>query len=281
MIKKIKLDKIHANLNNPYKFKDDEMEVLMDSIKEYGIIQPLLVRKEENDTYEIISGHRRFLAATRLELKDVPVDVLEISKDEADILLVDSNLHRENISISEKAFAYKLKFEALKNQGKRTDLTSSQVGTKLRTDEEMAKAVGESRNQIQRYIRLTNLFPELLQLVDDGKIAFTVAVELSYLSKDEQTQLYETIQSEDCTPSLSQAQQMKKLSQTEDLDADKIFEIMTQPKANQKETFKVPLDKVKEIYPRIQTVKDAEDFISKACQYYARYLMRQRDRGDR
>ncbi len=281
MSKKVKLEKIHTNENNPYKFRDDEMEALMESIKEYGIIQPLLVRKEENDTYEIISGHRRFLAATRLELKDVPVDVLEISKDEADVLLVDSNLHRENISISEKAFAYKLKFEALKNQGKRTDLTSSQVGTKLRTDEEMAKAVGESRNQIQRYIRLTRLLPELLSIIDNGKIAFTVAVELSYLSKDEQAKLYETIQSEECTPSLSQAQQMKKLSQTEDLDADKIFEIMTQPKANQKEVFKMPLEKVKAFNSKITTTKEAEDFITKACEYYARYLNRMRDRGDR
>ncbi len=277
MSKKIKLDKIHANLNNPYKFKDDEMEALMESIKEYGIIQPLLVRKEENDTYEIISGHRRFLAATRLELKDVPVDILDISKDEADILLVDSNLHRENISISEKAFAYKLKFDALKHQGK----TLSQVATKSDTATEIGKEAKESRDQVYRYIRLTRLLPELLNMVDDSKIAFTVAIELSYLSKDEQAKLYETIQSEDCTPSLSQAQQMKKLSQTEDLSADKIFEIMTQPKANQKEVFKMPLDKVKEIYPRIQTVKDAEDFISNACQYYARYLMRQRDRGDR
>ncbi len=277
MSKKVKLEKIHTNTNNPYKFKDDEMEALIESIKEYGIIQPLLVRKEENDTYEIISGHRRFLAATRLELKDVPVDVLEISKDEADILLVDSNLHRENISISEKAFAYKLKLDAMNRQGERTDLTCGQVGHKSREDVSQT----ESGRQIQRYIRLTNLSPELLQLVDEGKIAFTVAVELSYLSQDEQTQLYETIQSEDCTPSLSQAQQMKKLSQTEDLSVDKIFEIMTQPKANQKEVFKMPLEKVKEYSPRVQTVKDAEDFISKACQYYARYLMRQRDRGDR
>ncbi len=277
MSKKVKLEKIHANLNNPYKFRVDEMETLMESIKEYGIIQPLLVRKEENDTYEIISGHRRFLAATRLELKDVPVDILDVSKDEADVLLVDSNLHRENISISEKAFAYKLKFEALKHQGK----TLSQVATKSDTATEIGKKAKESRDQVYRYIRSTNLLPEILALADNGKIAFTVAVELSYLSQDEQTQLYETIQSEDCTPSLSQAQQMKKLSQTEDLNMDKILEIMTQPKANQKKTFKVPLDKVKEIYPRIQTVKDAEDFISKACQYYARYLMRQRDRGDR
>ncbi len=281
MSKKIKLDKIHANLNNPYKFKDDEMEALMESIKAYGIIQPLLVRKEENDTYEIISGHRRFLAATRLELKDVPVNVLEISKDEADILLVDSNLHRENISISEKAFAYKLKLDAMNRQGERTDLTSSQVGTKLRTDEEMAKAVGESRNQIQRYIRLTRLLPEILRIADNGKIAFTVAVELSYLSKDEQTKLYETIQSEDCTPSLAQAQQMKKLSQTEDLSVDKIFEIMTQPKANQKEVFKMPMEKMRKLAPYAETNKEVEDYITKACEYYTRYLQRQRDRGGR
>ncbi len=277
MSKKVKLEKIHTNLNNPYKFRDDEMEILMESIKEYGIIQPLLVRKEENNTYEIISGHRRFLAATRLELKDVPVDVLEISKEEADILLVDSNLHRENISISEKAFAYKLKFDALKHQGK----TLSQVATKSDTATEIGKEAKESRDQVYRYIRLTRLLPELLTLADNGKIAFTVAVELSYLSKDEQAKLYETIQSEDCTPSLSQAQQMKKLSQTEDLDADKIFEIMTQPKANQKEVFKMPLEKVKAYSPKVTTIKEAEEFITKACDYYAKYLKRVRDRGDR
>ncbi len=277
MPKKIKLDKIHTNLNNPYKFRDDEMDALMESIKEYGIIQPLLVRKEENDTYEIISGHRRFLAATRLQLKDVPVDVLEISKDEADILLVDSNLHRENISLSEKAFAYKLKFEALKHQGK----TLSQVATKSDTATEIGKEAKESRDQVYRYIRLTRLLPEILSMIDNGKIAFTVAVELSYLSKDEQTKLYETIQSEECTPSLSQAQQMKKLSQTEDLSVDKIFEIMTQPKANQKGVFKMPLEKVRAYSPKITTVKEAEEFITKACDYYAKYLKRMRDRGDR
>ncbi len=277
MSKKIKLDKIHANLNNPYKFRDDEMEALMESIKEYGIIQPLLVRKEENDTYEIISGHRRFLAATNLGIKEVPVEVIEITKDEADILLVDSNLHRENISISEKAFAYKLKFEALKHQGR----TLSQVATKSDTATEIGKEAKESRDQVYRYIRLTRLLPEILRMADNGKIAFTVAVELSYLSKDEQTQLYETIQSEECTPSLSQAQQMKKLSQTEDLSVDKIFEIMTQPKANQKEVFKMPLEKVKEYSPRVQTMKEAEEFIKKACDYYAKYLKRARDRGDR
>ncbi len=280
MSKKVKLEKIHTNENNPYKFRDDEMEALMESIKEYGIIQPLLVRKEENDTYEIISGHRRFLAATKLELKDVPVDVLEISKDEANILLVDSNLHRENISISEKAFAYKLKFEALKNQGKRTDLTSVQVAPKLAT-EQIADDAGTSKDTIKRYIRLTKLLPEILSMADNGKIAFTVAVELSYLTKEEQTNLLETIKSEDCTPSLAQAQQIKKLSQTEDLSVDKIFEIMTQPKANQKEVFKMPLEKVKEYSPRVQTMKEAEEFISKACEYYAKYLKRVRDRGDR
>ncbi len=277
MSKKIKLDKIHANLNNPYKFKDDEMDVLMESIKEYGIIQPLLVRKEENDTYEIISGHRRFLAATKLELKDVPVDVLEISKDEADILLVDSNLHRENISISEKAFAYKLKYEAMKRQGQRHDLTCGQVGHKSRDDVSNT----ESGRQIQRYINLTNLTPDLLKLVDDGKIAFTVAVNLSYLSKDEQNNLFETIQSEDCTPSLSQSHEMRKASIDGNLDMDTIFRIMTKPKANQKEMFKMPLEKVKTFNSKITTTKEAEDFIQKACEYYARYLKRSRDRGDR
>ncbi len=280
MSKKIKLDKIHTNINNPYKFKDDEMEVLMESIKEYGIIQPLLVRKEENDTYEIISGHRRFLAATRLEMKYVPVEVLEISKEEADILLVDSNLHRENISISEKAFAYKLKFEALKNQGKRTDLTSVQVAPKLAT-EQIADDAGTSKDTIKRYIRLTNLSPELLRLVDDGKIAFTVAYNLSYLTKAQQSNLYETIQSEDCTPSLAQALNLRKLAIDNNLDMDSIFNVMTKPKANQKEIFKMPMEKMRKLAPYAETNKEFEDYITKACEYYARYLQRQRDRDSR
>ncbi len=277
-MKTIKLEKLRTNPNNPYKVRDDELEALKESIKLYGVIQPLIVRKDnEADTYEIVSGHRRFLAATQLGLKDVPAEVMEITKNEADILLVDSNLHRENISFSERAFAYKLKFEALKHQGK----TLSQVATRSDTAAEIGKDLNESRDQIYRYIRLTYLVPELLEMVDSGKIASTPAIEISFLTEEQQKHLLETIKSEDCTPSLAQAKQMKKLSHSGMLDMNEIFRIMTVPKPNQKEMFKIPLEKVKALAPKISTAKEAEDFITKACEYYARHLNRQRDKGVR
>ncbi len=275
MIKNIAIEKICPNKDNPYKIREEEMEPLMDSIYQYGIVQPLLVAKiDDTDKYTIISGHRRYLAAVRLCLEEIPAKILEISKDEADILLVDSNLHRENISISEKAFAYKMKFDAIKRQGKRTDLTCGQVGHKSRDD----VSDKESGRQIQRYISLTNLSEDLLNLVDEGRIAFTVAVELSRLKPPEQADLYETIQSEDCTPPLSQAQELKYYSMIYELDSDKIFEIMTKPKANQKEMFKMPMDRVREFSPNITTAQEAEEYITNACEYYARYLQRQRGR---
>ena len=225
----IPTEKIHSFEGHPYKVLDnEEMALLIESIKEQGILSPIIVRpiEEAEKEYEVISGHRRLHAAVKAGMKTVPALIYAISRDEAAIMLVDSNLHREHILPSEKAFAYKLKYEALKSQGKRNDLTSGQVGTKLRTDEEISKNTEDSARQIQRYIRLTNLIPELLDLVDEGKIALTPAVELSYLAEDQQYVLLDTIVEEERTPSFSQAVRFKKLSQTNELDAEQIETIM-------------------------------------------------------
>ncbi len=267
------------NLKNPYKYREEDMKPLEDSIRENGIIQPLMVRKDDKaDVYEIISGHRRFLAATRLEMTEVPVVVLDISKEEADIILVDSNLHREHILHSEKAFAYKMKMDALKKQGKRTDLTSDQVGPKLSADE---VSDTDSASQVKRYIRLTKLIPKLLNMVDDSKISFSVGVELSYLTKTEQTDLFKFIEKELCTPSLSQAQKLKKLSQEGKLSSEEISSIMKQPKANQVVTVKIPDDKISKYLKPTATVKEKEDFLAKAVEYYGKHLQKQKDRGAR
>ncbi len=225
------VNKLRPFENHPFQVKDDdEMDKLVWSILTQGVLTPIVARPLENGEYEVISGHRRLRACQKAGIETVPALIYTLDRDAAAIALVDSNLHREKILPSEKAFAYKLKMDAMSHQG-----TSSQLGTKLRTDEWIAQQSGESRNQVQRYIRLTNLIPEILQMVDDNKIALTPAVELSYLTKQEQRDLLETMESEDCTPSLSQAIQMKKLSQDGELNMDKIFDIMTQPKANQQE----------------------------------------------
>ena len=270
---------IVPNLKNPYKYREEDMKPLEDSIRENGIIQPLMVRKDgKADVYEIISGHRRFLAATRLEMTEVPVVVLNITKEESDIILVDSNLHREHILHSEKAFAYKMKMDALKKQGKRTDLTSDQVGPKLSAGE---ISDTDSASQVKRYIRLTKLIPKLLAIVDENKISFSVGVELSYLTKTEQTDLFKFIEAELCTPSLSQAQNLKKLSQEGKLSSEEISSIMKQPKANQVVTVKIPDDKISKYLKPTATVKEKEDFLAKAVEYYGKHLMRQKDRGAR
>ena len=273
------INKIVPNFKNPYKCREEDMKPLEDSIRENGIIQPLMVRKDDKgDVYEIISGHRRFLAASRLEMTEMPVVVLDISKEEADIILVDSNLHREHILHSEKAFAYKMKMDALKKQGKRTDLTSDQVGPKL-----SAKEVSDedSASQVKRYIRLTKLIPKLLNMVDENKISFSVGVELSYLTKAEQTDLFKFIEKELCTPSLAQAQKLKKLSQEGTLNSEEISSIMKQPKPNQVVTVKIPEDKISKYMKSNATVKEKEDFLAKAVEYYGKHLMRQKDRGAR
>ena len=276
---KMPMSSIVPNFKNPYKCREEDMKPLEDSIRENGIIQPLMVRKDDKaDVYEIISGHRRYLAATRLKLTEVPVVVLDISKEEADIILVDSNLYREHILPSEKAFAYKMKMDALKKQGKRTDLTSDQVGPKLAADE---VSETDSASQVKRYIRLTNLIPKLLSMVDDGKIAFGPAVELSYLTKEQQNFLYEFMQKDLCTPSLSQAQKMKKLAQEGKLYVGEILNIMKQPKANQVQMVKIPEDSINKYMKSNATVKEKEDFLVKAVEYYGKYLQRKKDRGDR
>ena len=271
-MQKLDVTKLKEFENHPYKVKhDDEMEMLIESIKEHGILSPIIVRPLENDEYEIISGHRRLFASKRAGLTEVPALVVEMDRDNAAIALVDSNLHRDNISPSEKAFAYKLKMEAMSRQGHRTDLTSGQLVPKSddnRTSAEIGEAYGESYKTVQRYIRLTYLHPKLLEYVDEGRIAFTPAVELSYLNDIEQQDLIQTIESEDCTPSLSQAVRMKRLSQQGLLDDDKILEIMSEEKANQKERIKIPTERVRKYFPKEFTNTQIEDTIIRLCENY-------------
>lgn len=279
-IENIEITKLHPFEGNPYKVRDDaDMESLEESISEQGIAMPLLVRPLENaeGEYEIISGHRRLFAARRLGLKEVPVIVYDISREDAIVMLVDSNLFREHVLPSEKAFAYKMKLEAMNRQGYRSDLTSTQVGSKFRTNEMVGEQNSESREQIRRYIRLTQLIGELLILVDEGKIAFTPAVELSFLTEQEQRTLLEHVVLNDCTPSLSQANRMKKLSQECKLTSEEIQKIMSEEKANQREMFKVPVAKIEKYVPKGNR-KQLEDFVLKACEYYAKYLIKQKER---
>ena len=281
-MQKLDVTKLKEFENHPYKVKhDDEMEMLIESIKEHGILSPIIARPLENDEYEIISGHRRLFASKRAGLTEVPALVVEMDRDNAAIALVDSNMHRDNISPSEKAFAYKLKMEAMKRQGHRTDLTSGQVVPKSddnRTSAEIGEAYGESYKTVQRYIRLTYLHPKLLEYVDEGRIAFTPAVELSYLNDIEQQDLIQTIESEDCTPSLSQAVRMKKLSQQGLLDDDKILEIMSEEKANQKERIKIPTEKLRKYFPRDFSASQIEDAIIKMCEAQYRKKQQQKER---
>ena len=281
-MQKLDVTKLKEFENHPYKVKhDDEMEMLIDSIKEHGILSPIIVRLLENDEYEIISGHRRLFAGKRAGLAEVPALVVEMDRDNAAIALVDSNLHRDNISPSEKAFAYKLKMEAMSRQGHRTDLTSGQVVPKSddnRTSAEIGEPYGESYKTVQRYIRLTYLHPKLLEYVDEGRIAFTPAVELSYLNDIEQQDLIQTIESEDCTPSLSQAVRMKKLSQAAELDDDKILEIMSEEKANQKERIKIPTEKLQKYFPKNYSTSQIEEAIIKMCEAQYRKKQQQKER---
>ena len=266
--------------DNPFHVVEDEMlSELAESIKEFGIVTPIITRpKEDGNGYEVIAGQRRVRASELAGINTVPAFVLPLDRDRAIITLVDSNLQRENILPSERAFAYKMKSEALKRQGFRTDLTSSQVGTKLRTDDKVAQGFGVGRMTVQRFIRLTELIPPILQMVDEGKIALTPAVELSFLKKDEQENLFATMESEEATPSLSQAQRMKTLSQSGRLDMDTIFAVMTEEKGNQKETLKINTSKLKKYFPKNTTPKQMEDTIIKLLE---RELQRKRSRGSR
>lgn len=282
-IEYIEVEKLKPFENHPYKVKnDEEMDNLIESIKENGILSPIIVRPIENGEYEIISGHRRLFAGKQAGLTKIPAMVCEMDRDTAAVTLVDSNLHRENILPSEKAYAYKLKAEALSHQGKRTDLTSGQFVPKSddnRTSAEIGEPYGESYKTVQRYIRLTNLHPKLLEYVDEGRIAFTPAVELSYLNDIEQQDLIEIIESEDCTPSLSQAVRMKKLSQQGLLADDKILEIMSEEKANQKERIKIPTERVRKFFPKSYSNTQIEEVIIKLCE--AHYKRKHRDEPER
>ena len=264
----ISIEKLHPFEGHPYKILDnEEMETLAESVQNEGVLSPLIVRPLEGiDEYEIISGHRRLHTAQRAGLSEVPALVYEISREEAAIMLVDSNLHREHILPSEKAFAYKMKMEAMSRQGQRTDITSNQVGRKLETAEIIGNTSGESKNQVRRYIRLTYLLPELLQLVDDGKIALTPAVELSYLPEKAQTCLLEEMRRNDCTPSLSQAIRLKKEYQAKTLTVPKLRSIMGEEKANQKDRLKIPMERIRKFFPNSYTPIQIEEAVIKLCE---------------
>ncbi|MBR0348459.1 MAG: ParB/RepB/Spo0J family partition protein [Clostridia bacterium] len=277
----IPVSKIHPFEGNPYKVLDnEEMNFLIESIQQQGIISPVVVRPIENtkDEYEVISGHRRMRASQKAGLETVPAFIYAVTRDEAAIMLVDSNLHRGHILPSEKAFAYKLKLEAIKRQGERTDLTSRQVVGKLESADLVSDT--ESGRQVQRYIRLTYLIPELLDLVDEKRIAFTPAVELSYLNEVEQADLVEEISVCDATPNLSQAQRLRAISREEGLTPEDIGEILAEEKANQRPTVKFSVERLQKVAPKVKE-SDLENFVMKACEHYYRYLQRQRNRDAR
>ena len=268
------IEKLRPFEGHPFKVADnEEMDQLVESIMTQGVLTPLGVRFLENGEYEVISGHRRLHACKQAGLDTVPALVTNMDRDAAAIALVDSNLHREHILPSEKAFAYKLKMDAMSHQG-----TSCQVGTKLRTDAVVGESVGESARQVQRYIRLTNLIPGILQMVDDGRIALTPAVEISYLTNREQRELLETMECEDCTPSLSQAIQLKLLSQSGNLDIYTIFDILTQRKPNQQEKISFRTEDVRKFFPKSYTTAQMQDVILRLFEGYQRQRQRSQER---
>ena len=282
--KNILIEKLHAFENHPYKVQDnEEMERLSESIREHGVLSPIIVRPKENteDEYEIISGHRRVMASKKAGITEVPALIVSLDRDAAAIVLVDSNLHREHILPSEKAFAYKMKADAMAHQGWRSDLTSGQVVPKSddnRTTAMIGEDMGDSYKTVQRYIRLTNLISEILEYVDEGRISFTPAVELSYLNEQEQYDLLEQMEINDCTPSLSQACRFKKISYEQGLTPEVIAEIMSEEKANQKEMFKVPMERIRKYIPK-GNAKQTEEFVLKACEHYYKVLQRKKERS--
>lgn len=275
--KNIAIEKLFPFEGHPFKVQDnEEMNTLIESIQEQGILSPLIVRPKENteDKYEIVSGHRRFRAAVKAGIKEVPTLIVPLDRDAAAIAVVDSNLHREHILPSEKAFAYKLKMEALSRQGKRSDLTSDQLGPKL-TVEKISE--NDSATQVKRYIRLTNLIPPILDMVDEKRIAFTPAVELSYLLPEEQIMLLSEMEYSDCTPNLSQAQRLKALSMKGLFTKEKLSVIMSEEKANQKERVKIPVERIRKYFPKDYTTTQIEETIVKLCEAYHRKRLRDRD----
>ncbi len=288
MEKIVKITELHDFKDNPYKVKDNEdMEQLIESIKENGIIENPIVRPLETGGYELLSGHRRKYACLRLGIKEIKVDVREMDRDMAVITMVDSNLQRTDVLPSERAFAYKMKLEAMKNQGKRFDLenikddeTSRQLVEKFSASEMLGKEVGQSGRTIQRYVRLTNLEKPILELVDNNLMAISPAVEISFLTKQEQEDLIETMESEDRTPSYSQAIRMHKLSEQGKLDMDTIFDIMTEEKPNQRENIKLPVDSLQKYFPREVSAQEMIETIQKLLEKYQRNWQRERNNRD-
>ena len=260
----IEMERLRAFPNHPFKvIGDSQMIELQDSIKKYGVLNPLIVCPKIEGYYEIISGHRRKYAAEKLGYKKIPVIIRMLQDDEAVVIMVDSNLQREHILPSERAFAYKMKLDAIKNQGARSDLTSSQVGTKLRADEKVAKDSGESRNQVQRFVRLTNLVPELLDMVDEKKISFNPAVELSYLDEKQQQDFLEAMDASQNAPSLSQAIRIKKLAQQGEFDYDAVYNIMNEEKKSELDTVTIKNETLRKYFPRNYTPRQMESIIIK------------------
>ena len=278
-VQQIPIGELFPFKNHPFKVLDDEsMQRTVESVEQYGVLSPLIARPRPEGGYEIISGHRRQHAAQLAGLDTLPVIVRQMDDDAAVLLMVDSNLQRETILPSERAFAYKMKLEALKNQGARSDLTSPQIGTKLRADEKVAQDLGESRNQVQRFIRLTNLIPELLDMVDEKKISFNPAVELSYLDESQQRDFLEAMQDTQNAPSLSQAQQLKKMAQQGELSYEKAFDVMGQEKRSEKDTVTIKNETLRKYFPRSYTPKQMEDTIIKLLEQWQRKRQRQNER---
>ena len=264
--------------NHPFKVKQDEaMAEMVDSVKQYGVLVPALVRPKADGGYEMVAGHRRKCAATLASITEMPCIVRNLTDDEATIIMVDSNLQRETILPSEKAFAYKMKLEAMKRQGQRSDLTSTPLVSKSRSNEELGQKNGDSREQVRRYIRLTELIPPMLDMVDNGKIAFRPAVELSYLSKEQQQSLYDTMECEDCTPSLAQAIKMKEFSRDGKLTEEVILSIMQEEKPNQREKPAFRDERITRLIPKSIPRGQETDFVIRALEFYNRHLQRRRD----
>ena len=278
-VQQIPIDELHPFTNHPFKVLDDEaMTRTVESIAQYGVLAPLIARPRPEGGYEIISGHRRQYAAKLARLDTLPVIVRQMSDDAAVILMVDSNLQREHILPSERAFAYKMKLKALKNQGARSDLTSCQVGTKFRADESLAEDSGESARNVQRFIRLTNLIPELLDMVDEKKIAFNPAVELSYLDESQQRDFLEAMEDTQNAPSLSQAQQLKKLAQQREFSYEKAFDVMGQEKKNEKDTVTIKNETLRKYFPRSYTPKQMEEKIIQLLDAWQKKQQRRNER---
>lgn len=281
-IRDIPLELIDDFSGHPFKVRDDEdMQQLVESIKERGVITPATVRQKEDGRYELISGHRRKRASELAGFKTLRCEVVDLNRDEATILMVESNFQRSQILPSEKAFAYKMRLDAMNRQGQRTDLTSSPLGTKLRTSDELAQESGDSRNQIYRYVRLTNLVPELLEFVDEGKIKMRPAVELSYLDEDAQRDIVDEIDLNEATPSHDQAIRMRKLFDEGKLTTEVIQVIMEEEKPNQKERIVLRGDRVRKLIPKNVPLSQTEDFVCKALEHYNKYLRQRTERGER